>query len=91
VPDQSTETAGEPTACSSADRRNAPWRRNSACNPAIGTARGAQPSEAASAAAAPAEQFNVKPVESKAFLAGTLHADRTRELTEVMKAAGVPV
>ena len=38
-----------------------------------------------------AEQFNVKPVEIKAFLAGTLHADRTRELTEVMKAAGMPV
>jgi hypothetical protein len=27
-----------------------------------------------------AEQFNVNPVEIKAFLAGTLHADRIREL-----------
>jgi type II secretory pathway predicted ATPase ExeA len=38
-----------------------------------------------------AEQFSAKPVEIKAFLAGTLHADRARELTEAMKAAGVPV
>ena len=38
-----------------------------------------------------AEQFNVKPIEIKAFLAGTLHAERTRELTELMKTAGVPV
>ncbi len=27
----------------------------------------------------------------KAFLTGALHAERTRELTEIMKAAGVPV
>ncbi len=38
-----------------------------------------------------ADQFNVKPVEIKAFLTGALHAERTRELTEIMKAAGVPV
>jgi type II secretory pathway predicted ATPase ExeA len=38
-----------------------------------------------------ADQFNAKPVEIKAFLAGTLHADRTHELTELMKAAGIPV
>jgi len=38
-----------------------------------------------------ADQFNAKPVEIKAFLAGTLHPDRTHELTEIMKAAGIPV
>lgn len=38
-----------------------------------------------------ADQFNAKPVEIKAFLAGTLHADRTHELTDLMKAAGIPV
>ena len=38
-----------------------------------------------------ADQFNVKPVEIKAILTGALHAERTRELTEIMKAAGVPV
>jgi hypothetical protein len=36
-------------------------------------------------------QFNAKPAEIRAFLAGTLTADRTRELTEQMHAAGVPV
>jgi hypothetical protein len=38
-----------------------------------------------------ADQSNAKPVEIKAFLAGTLHPDRTGELTEFMKTAGTPV
>jgi hypothetical protein len=38
-----------------------------------------------------ADRFNVKPIEIKALLAGTLRAERTRELTEAMNAAGVPV
>lgn len=36
------------------------------------------------------DQFNIKPVEIKAFSTGTLNAERTRELTEIMKEAGVP-
>jgi hypothetical protein len=36
------------------------------------------------------DRFNVKPIEIKALLAGTLHAERTRELTEAMNVAGVP-
>jgi hypothetical protein len=38
-----------------------------------------------------ADPFNVKRIEIKAFLARTLPAERTRELTEAMKAAGVRV
>ena len=42
-------------------------------------------------AAAIAQQFNAKPSEVKAFLAGTLDPDRGRELTEKLRQAGVPV
>jgi hypothetical protein len=38
-----------------------------------------------------ADRFNVKPIEIRPFWPGTLHAERTRELTEAMNAAGVPV
>ena len=38
-----------------------------------------------------AAQFNSKPGEIKQYLAGTLSIDRTRELTEELKAAGLPV
>jgi hypothetical protein len=36
-------------------------------------------------------EFGAKPVEIRSFLAGTLGAERTRELTDQMRAAGVPV
>jgi type II secretory pathway predicted ATPase ExeA len=42
-------------------------------------------------AATLATQFNAKPLEIRAFLSGTLPGDRTQELTEQMRAAGVPV
>lgn len=38
-----------------------------------------------------ADPFNAKPVEIKRFLAGTLHLGHTRELLELMMAAGVSV
>jgi hypothetical protein len=38
-----------------------------------------------------AEQFNAKPAEIKRFLRGELDATRTRELTEEMLAAGLPI
>lgn len=38
-----------------------------------------------------ATQFNAKPREIRAFFAGTLAADRTQELTDQMRAAGVPL
>jgi type II secretory pathway predicted ATPase ExeA len=42
-------------------------------------------------AATLAAQFNAKPIEIKAFFAGTLAGDRTQELTDQMRAAGVPI
>ena len=36
------------------------------------------------------EQFHSKPAEIRMFLGGTLDADRTRELTDRMLAAGLP-
>jgi type II secretory pathway predicted ATPase ExeA len=42
-------------------------------------------------AATLATQLRARPVEIRDFLAGTLAADRTRELTEQLRAAGVPV
>lgn len=38
-----------------------------------------------------AQQFNAKPSEVRAFLAGTLDPDRGRELTDRLRQAGVPV
>lgn len=35
--------------------------------------------------------FGAKPAEIRTFVAGTLGADRTRELTDHMRAAGVPL
>jgi hypothetical protein len=35
--------------------------------------------------------LHAKPAEIRDFLAGTLAVDRTRELTEQLRAAGVPV
>ena len=40
---------------------------------------------------APCGAVSAKPIDIEAFLACTLLVDRTRELTEIMKAAGVPV
>lgn len=42
-------------------------------------------------AATLATQLHARPAEIRDFLAGTLAADRTRELTEQLRAAGVPV
>ena len=42
-------------------------------------------------ATAIAQQFNAKPSEVRAFLAGSLDPDRGRELTEQLRQAGVPV
>lgn len=42
-------------------------------------------------AATLAREFGVKPAEIRVFLAGTLEAERARELTEKMRAAGVPL
>ena len=36
-------------------------------------------------------QCNAKPAEVRAFLAGTLDTDRTRDLTEQLRAVGVPL
>jgi hypothetical protein len=38
-----------------------------------------------------ASQFNAKPAEIRQFLQGSLDADRTRELTDQMLAAGLPL
>ena len=38
-----------------------------------------------------AREFGAKPAEIRNFLAGTLGAERTRELTDQMRAAGVPL
>ena len=38
-----------------------------------------------------AEQFNAKPAEIKRFLRGELDTTRTRELTDEMLAAGLPL
>jgi len=38
-----------------------------------------------------ADRFHSKPAEIKLFLAGTLDATRTRELTDEMLAAGIPL
>jgi len=38
-----------------------------------------------------AAQFNAKPIEIKVFFAGTLAGDRNQELTDQMRAAGVPI
>ena len=38
-----------------------------------------------------ASQFNAKPAEIRQFLRGALDAARTRELTEQMLAAGLPL
>jgi hypothetical protein len=38
-----------------------------------------------------AEQFNAKPAEIRRFLRGELDAARTRELTDEMLAAGLPI
>jgi hypothetical protein len=38
-----------------------------------------------------ANQFNAKPAEIRQFLQGALDADRTRELTDQMLAAGLPL
>ena len=38
-----------------------------------------------------AREFGAKPAEIRTFLAGTLGAERTRELTDQMRAAGVPL
>ena len=42
-------------------------------------------------AATLAREFGAKPAEVRTFLAGTLGAERTRELTDQMRAAGVPL
>jgi len=42
-------------------------------------------------AATLAREFGAKPAEIRTFLAGTLGAERTRELTDQMRAAGVPL
>jgi hypothetical protein len=38
-----------------------------------------------------ASQFNAKPTEIRRFLQGALDADRARELTDQMLAAGLPL
>jgi hypothetical protein len=42
-------------------------------------------------AATLAREFGAKPTEIRTFLAGTLEAERARELTDKMRAAGVPL
>lgn len=43
------------------------------------------------AAAAIVAQCNEKPAKVRAFLAGTLETDRTRDLTEQLRAVGEPL
>jgi hypothetical protein len=38
-----------------------------------------------------ADQFNAKPAEVRLFLRGALDAERTRELSEQMRVAGLPL
>ena len=38
-----------------------------------------------------AEQFHTKPAEVRQFLRGVLDAERTRELSDQMRAAGLPI
>jgi hypothetical protein len=38
-----------------------------------------------------AREFGAKPAEIRTFLAGTLEAERARELTDKMRAVGVPL
>ena len=42
-------------------------------------------------AKAPAEQFDARPAEINKLLKGKLDSERTRELTDAMRLAGLPV